>query len=150
MSIHWLRAVLLLVLLSSFSGAQSRAEQALRRDLQDLEEFVSLVGLASGAALLVSLGLLIARWRMGTVRARRFVLRGDEGQPIAQLVQSPNGGGELELRDADGELTAVLGSGLKLCDQSGRARANLRLESDKAPAGWNSTTSGAKCGRVFR
>ena len=133
MSIHWLRAVLLLVLLSSFSEAQSRAEQALKRDLQALEEVVYIVGLASGAALLVSLGLLVARWRMGTVRARRFVLRGDEGQPIAQLVQGPNGGGELELRDADGELTAVLGSGLKLCDRSGRVRADLRLESDKAP-----------------
>ncbi len=113
MSIHWLRAVLLLVLLSSFSGAQSRAEEALRRDLQALEGVVYLVGLASGAALLVSLGLLVARWRMGTVRARRFVLRGDEGQPIAQLVQGPNGG-EWELRDADGEITAVLGSGRKL------------------------------------
>ena len=122
----------MLVLLSSFSGAQSRAEQALRRDLKALEDTVSLVGLASGAALLVSLGLLIARWRMGTVRARRFVLRGDGGQPIAQLVQGPNGG-KLELRDADGEITAVLGSGLKLCDRAGRVRADLRLEGDKAP-----------------
>ena len=68
----------------------------------------------------------------GTVRARRFVLRGDGGQPIAQLVQGPNGG-ELELRDADGEITAVLGSGLKLCDRAGRVRADLRLEGDKAP-----------------
>ena len=87
MSIHWLRAVQLLVLLSSFGGAQTRAEEALKRDLEALEDVVYLVGLASGVALLVSLGLLVARWRLGTVRARRFVLRGDEGQPIAQLVQ---------------------------------------------------------------
>ena len=69
MSIHWLRAVLLLVLLSSFSGAQSRAEEALRRELRELEDKVSLVedkvslmGWASGAALLVSLGCW---WRGG-------------------------------------------------------------------------------------
>jgi len=100
--------------------------------LEALEDVVSKVGWASGAALLVSLGLLVARWRMGTVRARRFVLRGDGGQPIAQLVQGPNGG-ELELRDDNGEITAVLSRGLKLCDRAGQVRADLRLESDKAP-----------------
>ena len=61
MSIHWLRAVQLLVLLSSFGGAQPLEEGASRKDLQALERIVYLVGSASGVALLVSLGLLVAR-----------------------------------------------------------------------------------------
>ena len=132
MSIHWLRAVQLLVLFSSFGGAQTPREDELRKDLAALEDIVYLVGLASGAALLVSLGLLVARWRLGTVQSRRFVLRGDERQLLAQLAQGPNGG-ELELRDADGEITAVLSNGLRLRDREGQVRADLRLGSDKAP-----------------
>ena len=48
MSIHWLRAVQLLVLLSSFGGAQPLEGEALRKDLEALERVVYLVGLASG------------------------------------------------------------------------------------------------------
>jgi hypothetical protein len=39
------------------------------------ERAVYWVAMASGMALLISLGLLVLRWRLGTVQARRFVLR---------------------------------------------------------------------------
>ena len=60
--------------------------------------------MASGMALLISLGLLVLRWRLGTVQARRFVLR----DANRRLVAGYNGG-ELEVRDASGESAVVLG-----------------------------------------
>jgi len=83
-------------------------------------------------ALLISLGLLVLRWRLGTVQARRFVLRDANRQLVAQLTAGYNGG-ELDLRDASGEITAVLGDGLRLRDSGGQVRVALRLGGDGAP-----------------
>ena len=66
------------------------------------------------------------------LNARRFVLRDGRRQVMAQLAPSYNGG-ELELRDAKGEIAAVVGDGLRLRDREGQVRANLRLGDDDAP-----------------
>lgn len=62
------------------------------------ERAVYWVAMASGMA------LLVLRWRLGTVLARRFVLR----DANRRLVAGYNGG-ELEVRDASGESAVVLG-----------------------------------------
>ena len=96
------------------------------------ERAVYWVAMASGMALLISLGLLVLRWRLGTVQARRFVLRDANRRLVAQLTAGYNGG-ELELRDASGEIAVVLGDGLRLREKTaGRA--------------WTSTTRRARRG----
>ena len=53
------------------------------------------VALASGMALLILVGGLVLCWRLGTVKARRFVLRDVNRRLVAQLMAGYNGG-ELE------------------------------------------------------
>jgi hypothetical protein len=99
--------------------------------------------MASGMALLISLGLLVLRWRLGTVQARRFVLRDANRRLVAQLTAGYNGG-ELELRDASGEIAVVLGDGLRLREKTagrawtstteeGETRASLHLDGKGRP-----------------
>ena len=92
--------------------------------------------MASGMALLISLGLLVLRWRLGTVQARRFVLRDANRRLVAQLTAGYTAGyngGELELRDTSSEIAVVLGDGLRLREKTaGRA--------------WTSTTRRARRG----
>jgi hypothetical protein len=97
--------------------------------LEDLNErqaqqarMIYWVGGVSGAALLISLGWVVLRWRLGTVQARRFVLRDGRRHVMAQLAPSYNGS-ELELHDAKGEIAAVLGDGLRL-------RTSFRVRAD--------------------
>jgi hypothetical protein len=127
------------ILLGLLFGGAGSAQPVERVGLEELlarqerqERAIYWVGLASGMALLISLGLVVLRWRLGTVQARRFVLRDAKRQLVAQLAAGYNGG-ELELRDAEGEIPAVLGDGLRLLDGEGQVRAGLRLGEDGAP-----------------
>jgi hypothetical protein len=108
---------------------------------------VYLAALASAVALLISLGLVVLRWRLGTVQARRFVLRDANRRLVAQLTAGHDGG-ELELRDARGEICAVLGDGLRLRDQGGRS-ASLCAWARIVHPFWSFTTSAARYGLVF-
>ena len=82
------------------------------------ERAVYWVAMASGMALLISLGL--------------FVLRDANRQLVAQLMAGYNAG-ELDLRDASGEIAVVLGDGPRLREKTaGRA--------------WTSTTRRARRG----
>lgn len=126
------------ILLGLLFGGAGSAQPVERVGLEELlarqerqERAIYWVGLASGMALLISLGLVVLRWRLGTVQARRFVLRDAKRQLVAQLAAGYNGG-ELELRDAEGEIPAVLGDGLRLLDGEGQVRAGLRLGEDGA------------------
>ena len=82
------------------------------------ERAVYWVAMASGMALLISLGL--------------FVLRDANRQLVAQLMAGYDAG-ELDLRDTSGEIAVVLGDGPRLREKTaGRA--------------WTSTTRRARCG----
>ena len=83
------------------------------------ERAVYWVAMASGMA------LLVLRWRLGTVLARRFVLR----DANRRLVAGYNGG-ELEVRDASGESAVVLGRGCAWTSTTRRARRGLPLHLD--------------------
>ena len=76
------------------------------------ERAVYWVAMASGMALLISLGL--------------FVLRDANRQLVAQLMAGYNAG-ELDLRDASGEIAVVLGDGPRLREKTaGRAWTSRR------------------------
>ena len=79
------------------AGGEQRLLESIAQQEQQAR-LVYLATLASALALLISLGLVVLRWRLGTVQARRFVLR-----------------------DARGEICEVLGDGLRLSDQGGRS-----------------------------
>ncbi len=97
-----------IVLLGLFCGDvgwgeedEAGGEQRLLELIAQHEQKARLVdwaAFASAVALLISLGLVVLRWRLGTVQARRFVLR-----------------------EAQGEICEVLGDGLRLSDQGGRS-----------------------------
>ena len=113
------------------AGGEQRLLELIAQQEQQAR-LVYLAALASAVALLISLGLVVLRWRLGTVQARRFVLRDANRQLVAQLTAGHDGG-ELELRDARGEICAVLGDGLRLRDQGGNERVALRMGEDCAP-----------------
>ena len=66
------------------AGGEQRLLELIAQQEQQAR-LVYLAALASAVALLISLGLVVLRWRLGTVQARRFVLRDANRQLVAQL-----------------------------------------------------------------
>ena len=106
------------------------------------------VGGASGVALLIYLGLVVLRWRMGTVQAQRFVLRDGRRQVVAQLAAGYKGG-ELELRDARERLRRFWAMGCGCAIARGRC-APICGWATMARRYWSSTTSAAGRGPDIR
>jgi hypothetical protein len=126
-------------LIRELDAALSRRVDELERQNRDLRRSGKLM--VAAVLALFAVTLIVLRGAVGgvaeSVEARRFVLRGADGQIRAVLGTTPDGASRLALQDGEGrerlKLTMLAdGSpGMAFADRDGRSRAVLGLLSDE-------------------